>query len=508
MKQLLWLGAVWPLVFFPFLADPTPVGVRGTGTYATESDTTYADGRYAALVPGVTDTITQGANTMIRFIPDPDSIGTGVPYRAIREPGGNDYLVLSYDTLVTAALDSSQVDSIWSDWGLGTPLAYAVDVPGKPSDMADLGITTAESTLIAAVAGFAYKATPYTPVYYALADYNDSLTTIGTSLWNSKTVPIWNNEMYYDRAMLIYEHWWRTGDTSRLVQADSYVVNYRDLYVLPNVDALYECTAAKWSFPEGLAVHYLLREDSVSRNAVAHMARCNSGPESTRIDNAPDTTYIYIDGRIQGRALLTVVIAAALDLPAREYDGTAISVNWDSLADVGADSILMLNGRSQAGLGPTTGRWYLRSYCYTQANFQVSHALLYGLARYSDLLDDGSKADTIETVVAASLDTILSYRKTYLGQPVITYTSWESYTCGGTDPVDTTALGGKDLNGLYVGMLGWAFDKTGDSTYWYMADSLTGAMLDVTYWRGQGGKAYNQSFWQSQRAIIWLNGGP
>jgi len=64
-----------------------------------------------------------------------------------------------------------------------------------------------------------------------------------------------------------------------------------------------------------------------------------------------------------------------------------------------------------------------------------------------------------------------------------------------------------DLNGLYVGMLGWAFNKTGDSTYWYAADSLTGAMLDITYWgRPSGsGKAFNQSFWQSQKGIYWLN---
>ena len=132
MRRLLWLGAVLPLVFFPFMSDPTPVGARDPGTYATGSDTTYADGRYAALVPGVTDTVTQGTDTMVRFLPDPDSIGEGVAYRAIR--GGDSFIVLSYDTLIAEALDSSTVDSIWSDWGLGTPYAYVVDLPNQPDD--------------------------------------------------------------------------------------------------------------------------------------------------------------------------------------------------------------------------------------------------------------------------------------------------------------------------------------------------------------------------------------
>ena len=161
----------------------------------------------------------------------------------------------------------------------------------------------------------------------------------------------------------------------------------------------------------------------------------------------------------------------------------------------------------------------------SQANFQVAHALLCGFVRYSDLRGDGSRADTIESIVTTSLDAILAYRRSFEGQPVIQYSSLRPDWPNGVDttcaahyqgmqfngdgvPDDTTAFGGKDLNGLFVGVLGWAFDKTGDSTYWYMADSLTGAMLDMTSWYGYSGKAYNQSFWQSQRALYWLNGGP
>lgn len=133
MKRLGWLGVLWPLLAVPFLHDPTPVRDSGTIVRESSTDTTYGDGRYVALVPGVTDTLTHGTDTVFRFVPDPDSVGLGKAYRAVRKPGGDSFLVISYDTLVAAALDSSVVDSIWSAWSLGTPLAYAVDVPDNPT---------------------------------------------------------------------------------------------------------------------------------------------------------------------------------------------------------------------------------------------------------------------------------------------------------------------------------------------------------------------------------------
>jgi len=398
-------------------------------------------------------------------------------------------------------------------------------VPAEVPVLDALGITSAESTLIAGLAGFPYQAEAYTPGYYSLRAYDDSLLYVGDSLWKARKPPIWSNEMYYDRAMIDYLYWWRTGDTLRLGRADEYLVSYRDEYVLPNTTTEWACPTGKWHFPEGLAVHWLLRGDSLSRNAVSHMARCHGGPGKSWMTRAADTSFIYIDGRAQGRALLDVTLAAHLELPGRTFTGEPANYDWDSLAAAGADSLIALYSRSQAGIGPTTGRWHLSSYCYGQANFQVAHALLYGFARYSDLRGDGSRADTIESIVTTSLDTILAYRRSFEGQPVIQYSSLRPDWPNGVDttcaahyqgmqfngdgvPDDTTAFGGKDLNGLFVGVLGWAFDKTGDSTYWYMADSLTGAMLNVTSWYGNSGKAYNQSFWQSQRALYWLNGGP
>lgn len=497
--------------------------------WAYPDTVTYSDDRIVYKLATVTETTTVNDSVQYRVYPDLTDMASDMLAEILWKSNGDSVMAVTGDTGDMSAMDSATATAVAAAWGVRDPHTVELawhDGGAGDSTLAALGVTPAESTQLAALAGFDYKATPYTPSYFTLARYNDSLTLVGDSLWNAKADPIWSNEMYYDRAMIEYLYFWRTGDTSRLVRADSYVVDYRDEYVLPNTLTEYACPTGKWHFPEGLAAHWVLREDTLSRNAVAHMARCHGGPGKSWMNRAMDTTFLYIDGRAQGRALLDVTVAALLDLPGRNYDGTDSTFNWDSLATAGIDSLIQIYARPQAGSGPTEGIWYLRSYCYSQPAFQVTHALLYSFARYIDLIDDGTFADTVESIMAASLDTILTYRREYDGEPVIQYANLLVGKPDGVDttcaapayqglqfngdgiPDDTTNFGGLDLNGLIVGALGWAFDQYGDSTYWYMADSLMGAMLDVTGWYAGSGKAYNQSFWQSQRALYWLNGGP
>jgi len=135
MRLLKWFGILWPvlLLLVPSVYDAP---VRDTG--AVEAvDTTYASGVYAALMPGVTDTLVQGADTLVRLVPDPDSMGGAEAYLAVRQPSGKTFLVLSYDALAATIVDSTQVDSVWAVWGLGSPYAYALNVPGTPPTSID-----------------------------------------------------------------------------------------------------------------------------------------------------------------------------------------------------------------------------------------------------------------------------------------------------------------------------------------------------------------------------------
>ena len=137
MTRLKW--AAYAIVAWPVLLLALPsvydASVPVPGTHVTASDTTYADDRFVALVPGIEDTVFDGLDTFALFVPDPDSIGSGVAYRAIR--GGDSFLVISYDTLIAVALDSATADSIFADWALPPPTLYAVDVPGAPGGYPD-----------------------------------------------------------------------------------------------------------------------------------------------------------------------------------------------------------------------------------------------------------------------------------------------------------------------------------------------------------------------------------
>jgi len=618
MKQLLWLGAVWPLVFFPFLADPTPVGVRGTGTYATESDTTYADGRYAALVPGVTDTITQGANTMIRFIPDPDSIGVGVPYRAIREPGGDDYLVLSYDTLVTAALDSSQVDSIWSAWGMGTPLAYAVDVPQQPGqgNLAGgglgtiFGLTIQDSSDLASLVGYAYLDSGPFVRYSRIAEYDSFFTnwsdywyadfigdSAGMAAWHyiansnvdsagaNKCYHILNYHDYYDRIYSHFSYWWRTADTSYVRKAEDYADVYRSCLNSAR-------RAPRDWIPDGLVMSWIMSKDTLDLKPLTkesayleqYFARRQYWGAATDCESCDDA-------RIQSRVFLGSVLAEAFDFP----DTAAWSPGWDSAYTYAADSMWQWihvgsDSAYQSGFFP------IYAYCDGMVGWQMGTQFSHAMIRDQEFLATAARSDSIDSLIVRLADTLMaswinvdpvgkasedsfnflyvtdmdtSHARVTLKHSDVDSTAawwWRYYDAGHTKAptagvaVDSfwqkhiylrdTGNGGHDsvavdgrqydlschfgdavqahsvfsghvtepyqptpyLDGMIAPIYARAWRITGDSSYWYMADSLIqgllyGADKSKAAWMYSNGKLYNEAYYQTQRAIKWMDEG-
>jgi hypothetical protein len=511
------LVGLWALSQFSVFNHYRTVDAHAAWLAEAYPDTvTYSDDRIVYKLPTVVETTTVAGSTQYRVYPDLTDMADDMHSEVLWKSSGDSVMAVTGDTGDMSPMDSATAAAVASAWGVRDP--YLVELPwhsvSDPTLVA-LGISTAESTSIAQVVGFPYKATTYTPVEFTIAEYNDSLTNVADTFWALRASlgdSMWAAN-YYDRAAVLYEHFWRTGDTTRLIQADSHAVDYRDDYVFETTDEMWECPPGRWFLPEGLALHWKVRGDTLSRNGVAQLARCGTDPFSFYMERAPDSSYTpYIDGRLQTRPLLTIALAAKLAVPPRDSDGTVLTRNWDSLADAGADSIISWSTTEQAGRGPTLGRWYLKSYGYSQANFQVSHTILYSLAMYADWLDDGSRRDTIEAIVLASLDTLMTYSKMYSGSGADTANNTLPYESFDADnAADTTAASGKDLNGMFVGIFGWGFNVSGDSSYWYFADSLIDGSIDFTYWdyHSSGlGKTYNQTFWQSQKGLYWLNGGP
>ena len=119
-------------------------GIVFGGNYAVESygvadvatDTTYADKLFAYIVPitvgdsvFAVDTLGVKVDSFPIRRPDPDSVPITSCFRAVY--GTDSVIVLSYDTLALAVLDSAVVDSFYTAWSLDGPPAYEVTMPSS-----------------------------------------------------------------------------------------------------------------------------------------------------------------------------------------------------------------------------------------------------------------------------------------------------------------------------------------------------------------------------------------
>lgn len=90
-------------------------------TMYAANDTTYEDGTFVILK-------TASCVSSICFVEPPYPEQFTVRWKQ----DVSQLLLLTYETGFGDALDSAAVDSIWEAWGMYSPYAYAVDVPGTP----------------------------------------------------------------------------------------------------------------------------------------------------------------------------------------------------------------------------------------------------------------------------------------------------------------------------------------------------------------------------------------
>ena len=492
MKRAIWLAAFWPLVFLPFLSDPTPSGARGA---TVEADTTYSDDRFVGLVPGVWN-IVAGESL---FVPDPDSVGAGIAYRATRV--GDSFLVISYDTLVVAALDSAVVDSIWTANSIGTPYAYVVDI----------GTTPAEWDAVAEILGFAYMAHPvdasgwswltkYDSLFEYWSDYFYADFQAGAASDSTNNVYF---HAYYDRALAHYSYWWRTGNEKWKRRGDSVANEIYRIYFEPN-----NCTISegKAYFPEGMWIRHFSGSSVPTSIDDAAYRDCITAWADKLWDVWGDNmnTTNYDDSRSQSRAVQGVMYAYL-------YDTTGV-YPWDSLIanHVAIDSLISMHGFKADTSG--VGKMRLKQYALGMSPFQTAGNVLYTLIMYNERIET-TRLDTTMAIVQGAMDTMIAYWGTenfkITGRDMygFPYVLNPSDTAAGTN--DSSIHTGLGLNMLISTPFAWYFKQTGDSTYWDWFDSLTdyGLWKQADGWQYNDGKEYNQSYWQTPLALKWLVDG-
>jgi len=274
-------------------------------------------------------------------------------------------------------------------------------------------------------------------------------------------------EDYYDRALVYYAAWVRSGNLEYWKRATAIVIDYRTQYLEPNT---YN-SSPHWAQMEGVEKHYLTTGDESSRFAVARVAeRLRDGFQPTlgNIDS-------WWDGRIQARLLQSYLLAWRL-----EAQGAG-QVNWAAMLD---DALTKILNTQQAD-----GSYRFISLCNESLNFMtgmLNDVLITYHAYY--------KADArIQPSVKKAVDFLWS------SQWISTAKSFKyvSNTCA--DVGGPTAA--PDLNNMIINGFAWTYKQTGDVSYRTAADAiLTGAVEGA--WL-DGSKQFNQQYTTAYRYLSY-----
>jgi hypothetical protein len=122
---------------------------------------------------------------------------------------------------------------------------------------------------------------------------------------------VWDASNYYDRAQQWYALWRLTGDTKWKDRATAIAKSYRDQYWAAQAAPYQYNTSSYWSMPAGVAAHFAVTGDTMSRNAVGWACGwLTSGYGFTRL-----ATHAEMESRWRARMLQCAVLAHAVNAP-------------------------------------------------------------------------------------------------------------------------------------------------------------------------------------------------
>jgi hypothetical protein len=272
-------------------------------------------------------------------------------------------------------------------------------------------------------------------------------------------------EDYYDRALIYYAWWIRSGNLEYWKRATAQAVSYRTDYLEKND---YN-SSPHWAQLEGLEKHYLLTGDEASRVALGGVAdKLNEGYQPTL-----GNTDNWWDNRIQARLLQSYLLAWMLNASSTR------SLNWAALLD---DALTKILSTQQAD-----GSYRFVSFCGQSANYMAG-LLNDVMIRYYVYY----KADTrIPDAIRRSADFMWNTQWVSSAQ-AFKYMSGVCAGAGDDGPAP-------DLNNLIVTSFSWTYRMTQNAAYRTQADSIFAGAVNGA-WLG-GSKQFNQHYTSSFRHL-------
>lgn len=269
---------------------------------------------------------------------------------------------------------------------------------------------------------------------------------------------------YYDRALIWYAWWVRTGNPEYWRRGTIDALAYRRDYLEANNYG----TSPHWSQVEGLDVHYLAIGDEQSRYAIGRMNQALGG-------NLPHLSDIAsTEGRIQARVILALLAGWRVNAPIN--DGT-----WEGYLQEAIERTLSTQ--------QSDGSYRFKVWCDQQSNYMtglVNDALI---KTYEQFRPDSR----IPAAVQRSID--FTWTTQWLGdQGAFKYMSGPCPNVGNEEP-------SVDLNMLIGTAYGWYYQISGDTIYRTRGDEIFQSAVAGTWLAGY--KQFNQQYYSSFRYLAY-----
>ncbi len=296
------------------------------------------------------------------------------------------------------------------------------------------------------------------------------------------------DDNYYDRALIFYTAWMRSGDPEFWHRATRIALNYRRRYLEKNS---YKSTP-HWAQLGGLELHYLLTGDTLSRRAVAGVfawglssfAKARPGTNPA-LDNKQSE---YMENRIQARVMQGALASYRMQASYRSDGRSFPASEWPATLR----NILNKTLASQEA----NGSYSWAQICGGQLNYMV------GLL--NDVLIEYYRDFEADPRIPGAIERANEYLWTTQWLPNDKAFKYASVRCTpnkfGTNVGGMTAAG--DLNGLMVTSFGWLYQQTGDVKWRQRGDAIFAGMFAPRWLANyNGSKQFNQAYTSSYRYL-------
>ena len=301
------------------------------------------------------------------------------------------------------------------------------------------------------------------------------------------------SDNYYDRGVVYYARYARTGDATFLSKAHAITLAYRKEYLEPNNFH----SAPHWSLVRGLELHYRLTGDTMSRRAVAGMFGQSLvvhtiAPAGGKAD-IENTQVSYMENRIQARVLHAALSAyrmGATYVRGDGYGGDMSPATWPTrLRDI-LNKILSTQNAN--------GSYSWIQICGGQLNYMVG--------MLNDVLIEYYRDFEPDPRIPSAIERANEYLWTTQWLPNDGAFKYASASCA-PNPFGTMVGGPEpagDLNGLLIASFGWLYNRTGDPKWRTRGDEIMSGLITFR-WSSAfiGSKQFNQGFAESYRYLGW-----